>query len=125
MSTWNPDALRAISDAEELSLTAAHPDNSFRKPVVIWVVRHGNDLYIRAFKGASGAWFRGTTQSGWGRIRAGGIEQEVNVVPESDPVINDALDAAYRSKYRRYPTYVAPMITPEARATTLKLVPRT
>jgi Uncharacterized protein conserved in bacteria (DUF2255) len=35
------------------------------------------------------------------------------------------LDAAYRATYRRYSgTYVDPMVTPEARATTIKLVPR-
>ncbi len=34
------------------------------------------------------------------------------------------LDAAYRAKYRRYPQYVAPMLTPEVRATTIKLVPQ-
>ena len=37
---------------------------------------------------------------------------------------NDAIDAAYRDKYRRYPSYVPPMISASARATTLKLVPR-
>ena len=41
----------------------------------------------------------------------------------TDAGINDALDAAYRTKYRRYASYVPPMISPEARATTLKLVP--
>lgn len=38
--------------------------------------------------------------------------------------VNDAIDAAYRTKYGRYASYVRPMISPEARATTLKLVPR-
>ncbi|MCK6629980.1 MAG: DUF2255 family protein [Anaerolineae bacterium] len=37
--------------------------------------------------------------------------------------LNDKLDATYRTKYRRYPQYVAPMLTTEARATTIKLVP--
>ena len=43
---------------------------------------------------------------------------------ETDPSINDQVDTAYRTKYRRYASYVPPMISPEARATTLKLVPR-
>jgi hypothetical protein len=46
-------------------------------------------------------------------------------VPETDPTVNDQIDAAYRSKYRRYGgTYVAPMLAPRARAATLKLLPR-
>ena len=43
---------------------------------------------------------------------------------EIDPGTNDQIDAAYRVKYRRYSAYVPPMISPEARATTLRLMPR-
>jgi hypothetical protein len=59
-----------------------------------------------------------------GRIRAGGVEKEVSFIEETNPSINDQIDAAYRSKYSRYPQYVAPMVTAEARSTTIKLVPR-
>jgi hypothetical protein len=45
-------------------------------------------------------------------------------VEETGPSINDQIDAAYHVKYRRYPSYVPPMVSPEARASTLKLVPR-
>jgi hypothetical protein len=42
-----------------------------------------------------------------------------------DPGINDKIDAAYRTKYRRHGArYVNPIVAPEARATTIKLVPR-
>jgi len=42
-----------------------------------------------------------------------------------DEGVNDAIDAAYRTKYHRYAdSYVTPMIRPEARATTIKLIPR-
>jgi hypothetical protein len=38
---------------------------------------------------------------------------------------DDEIDAAYRTKYHRYPANnVDPMASPEARAATLKLVPR-
>jgi len=40
-------------------------------------------------------------------------------------VRNDAIDVAYRAKYAgRYPVIVPSMLTPEARAATLDLVPR-
>jgi hypothetical protein len=45
-------------------------------------------------------------------------------VKETDPGTNDQIDAAYREKYCRYSAYVPPMISPEARATTLRLMPR-
>ncbi len=38
---------------------------------------------------------------------------------------NDEVDAAYQAKYgRRYPTIVPSIVSPEARAATLELVPR-
>jgi hypothetical protein len=44
---------------------------------------------------------------------------------DADPALNDEIDAAYRTKYRRYGArYVDPMVAPEARSTTIKLVPR-
>jgi len=49
----------------------------------------------------------------------------VNPRPHVDEGVNDAIDAAYRTKYHRYAdSYVTHMIRPEARATTIKLIPR-
>ncbi len=60
-----------------------------------------------------------------GRISGGGVEKDVTFV-EADDAINDALDAAYRSKYHRYAAnIVGSTVTPQARAATLKLVPST
>lgn len=60
-----------------------------------------------------------------GRIRAGGVDKGVAFVEEADPGINEQIDAAYRTKYRRYAaSFVDTTVTPEARAATLKLVPR-
>jgi len=59
---------------------------------------------------------------GEGHISAGGVDRDVTYVPADDEV-NDAVDAAYRDKYGRYPSYVEPMVAASARATTLKLVP--
>ncbi len=57
-----------------------------------------------------------------GRIWAGGVEKDVRFV-ETDNM-NDEIDAAYRTKYRRYGAhYVDPMVAPEARVATIKLVP--
>ena len=56
------------------------------------------------------------------RVRAGGVERDVELVEAGDDV-NDAVDAAYRDKYGRYPSYVEPMVRVEAQATTLRLVP--
>jgi hypothetical protein len=124
MTAWTSNEINTIGGAEELALAARRADGTLRHPVTIWVVRHGYDLYVRAFKGPNGRWFRDAREGGVGRIRAGGVEREVAFVAEPDPAINDALDADYRTKYRRFDAqYVDPMVTPAARAATLKLVP--
>jgi hypothetical protein len=68
--------------------------------------------------------FRGTQARHKGHIRAGSVEKDVTFVEEADPGINDQIDAAYSAKYHRYASYVPPMISLEARSTTLKVMPR-
>jgi len=123
MTVWTSDELNKIGTAEELEIAPLRRDGTLRNPVTIWVVRVGDDLYIRSYRGRGGAWFRAAQVRHEGRIRAGGVEKDVTLV--EDPGIDDQIDAAYRTKYRRYSTqYVNPMVAPEARAATLKLAPR-
>lgn len=124
MTAWTSDELNRIGKAEELRIAPARRDGTLRNPVTIWVVRVGDDLYVRSYRGRGSGWFRATQVRHEGRIQAGGIARDVTFVEEADPGVNDKVDAAYRAKYGRYPQYVAPMLTPEVRATTLKLAPR-
>ena len=125
MTSWTQKDLERIGAADELQLTTFRKDGTLRKPVTIWVVRIGDDLYVRAYRGREGAWFRQAQRRPEGRIVAGGVTKDVTFVDVSDDkALNNKIDAAYQSKYRRYSaTYVDPMIAPQARATTLKLVP--
>jgi hypothetical protein len=125
MTTWTTDELAAIAAADELEIAPLRPDGTQRPPVTIWVVRDGDDLYVRSFRGRDSGWFRGTQASHEGRIRAGGVDKDVTFVDEADPGVNDQIDAAYRAKYRRFgASYVDPMVADGARAATLKLAPR-
>jgi|SRR5436190_13369712 len=127
MRTWTNDELNKIEEAEELRIAPLRQDGALRNPVTIWVVRVGDDLYVRPVNGRDAAWFRGTQVRHEGQIQAGGIEKDVTFVdvPESDGDIQDQIDAAYRTKYGRYaPGIVGSVLTPKARFATLKLVPR-
>ena len=124
MTTWTSEELNKIGAAEELRIASLRRDGTLRKPVIIWVVRVGDDLYVRCVNGRDGAWFRGVQSRHEGRIWAGGVEKDVTFGEEENSDINDKIDAAYLTKYRRYPQYVAPMVTPKVRAATIKLVPR-
>ncbi len=124
MTAWTNDELTKIGSAEELEIASLRQDGTLRKPVIIWVVRVDGDLYIRCVNGREGAWFRGALTQYQGRIWAGGVEKDVTFVEESVPDINAKIDEAYLTKYRRYPQWVAPMVTHKVRAATIKLVPR-
>ena len=124
MSTWTSDELSKIAAAEELELASATHDGTLREPVTIWVVRHGDDLYVRSVNGRTAAWFRGAQVRHEGRIWSGGVERDVTFV-DADHDIDDQIDAAYRTKYRRYAeSTVSRIVSPEARSTMIKLVPR-
>ena len=124
MTSWTSDELNKVGAAEELQITTLRPDGTLRNQVTIWVVRVDDDLYVRSYRGRGGAWFRAALVSNEGQIQAGRVEKDVAFVEELDPGVNDQIDAAYLAKYGRYPQYVAPMITAEVRAATIKLVPR-
>ena len=51
MAAWANDELDAIGDAEELTLASARRDGTLRNPVTMWVVRAGDDLYVRSVNG--------------------------------------------------------------------------
>jgi hypothetical protein len=122
MAAWTGDELATIGAAEELTIAPRRGSGTPRAPTTIWVVRVGDDVYVRSWRGPTGRWFRAAQRTREGRISAGGVEKDVRfVVPDVD--VNEAVDAAYRAKYGRYSGYVEPMVAPAARATTLKLVP--
>ena len=59
ITTWMSKELDKIGSAEELRIATLRLDGTLRKPVIIWVVRQGDDLYFRCVNGRDGAWFRG------------------------------------------------------------------
>jgi hypothetical protein len=123
MSTWTSDELSKIEAAEELDLASARRDGTLRKTVTMWVVLHGDDLFVRSVNGRKSSWFRGAEARHEAHIQAGGVDKDVFLVETDD--VNDELDAAYRAKYRRYAeSIVGSIVSPQARAATLKLVPR-
>jgi hypothetical protein len=124
MKQWASEDLEKIGTSEEIQLSSLRQDGTLRRPVTIWVVRLGNGLYVRAVNGRKGTWFRGTQVRHEGHIRAGRLEQDVGFM-DADPALNEQIDEAYRSKYRRYSMRIInTILTPQARDSTLRLLPR-
>lgn len=125
MTEWTSDELTRIGTAEELQIAALRRDGTLRNPVTIWVVRIGDDLYVRSVNGRTSAWFGGVQVRHEGHIQAGGVDKDVTFVEQADPGINDQVDAAYSAKYHHYAASIINHITsPGARSATIKLIPR-
>jgi hypothetical protein len=126
MTNWTSNELTIIGTAEELQISSLRQDGTLRKPVTIWVVRLGDDLYVRSVNGRASAWFRGVQLQHEGHIQAGGVEKDVTFVDDTGPEINEQIDAAYRIKHHQYaPSIINSIVSPKARTATIKLVPRT
>jgi len=124
MSAWTRGELDKIAAADEVEIASLRHDGTLRSPVTVWVIRHGDDLYVRSVKGPAGAWFRGTKSRNEGRIQAGGVARDVTF-GEADDTLSDEIDDAYRAKYRRYAANIVnSVLSPQARSATLRLVPR-
>ena len=95
MTTWTGEELARIGAADELELAALRHDGTLRKPVTIWVVRHGDDLYVRSVNGRTSSWFRGAEDRHEAHIQAGGADKDVLLVETDD--VNDEVDAEYRT----------------------------
>ncbi len=121
-ANWTADELDRIGRAEELEIAPQRRDGSLRRPLPIWVVRVGDELFVRSWRGLGGGWYLAAEATHRAHISAGGVDKDITLSDAGDGV-NDAVDAAYRTKYGRHSGYVEPMVGPEARATTLTLVP--
>ena len=124
MSTWLAQDLATIGKAEELAIASRRADGTLRPFITIWVVRVGEDIFVRSAAGPDNPWFRRAVAYRAGQIRAGGVQQDVSFdVPDRDAAAS--ITAAYHTKYDRYgPSIVGTVVSPEAVASTLRLFPQ-
>ena len=60
-------------------------DGSLRTPVIVWVVRVGDELYTRSVNGPDAAWFRGVQTRHRGQLSRGRCGGDVDFVDEAIP----------------------------------------
>lgn len=118
MTTSTPNDLAAIGSASEIEIATLRRDGTARSPLPIWVVRVGDELFVRSFHGPGGSWFRQAIAHPHARISVAGRDLTVRLVP--DHTSRGAVDEAYRTKYGGS-GFGAAMTTPAAAATTLRL----
>lgn len=125
MTTWTAQELDRIGQAGELQLATRRHQGGISRYVTMWVVRAGDNLYVRSAYDPDNPWYRRARAAKAGRIRAGGLERPVTF-ETADAAVQDAIDAAYHAKYDRYgPQIVGSVTGPDARNVTVRLVKTT
>jgi hypothetical protein len=124
MSTWTDADLTPFAEAQEIDIAPVRRNGELRSPTIVWGVRVGDALYVRAAGEADQGWHGVARTSRRAQITAGGAQQDVTIDDADDPAILDQVDAAYRDKYAsRYAGIVDKINDAEHRATTLRLLP--
>lgn len=117
-SGWTPDELDRTDAVDEIDIAALRPSR------IIWLVRVGDDLYVRSVRGRDSAWFQSVLQRPEGCIGSGGVAYDV-AFEEPAEADHDAIDEAYRRKYGSAdPVDVDAIVAPTARVATLRLLRR-
>jgi hypothetical protein len=122
LTAWTDEQLADMEGATELRIAPQRRDGTLQRARIIWVVRHGDDVYVRSVNGPDGAWFRGVQARHAGHVSAGDVDAEV-VFEDADHGLDDEIDEEYRRKYGRTSTAVDHITSRGARSTTIRLVP--
>ena len=122
MNPWTPQQARTITNPQEIQVATRRPDGTLRRPTTIWIVRDGDDVFVRSTNGRDAAWFRGAIASGSGQILARGTAFEVTFAEAADDDL-PRVGAAYRAKYGHYASIVDHLEEDGPRAATLQVNP--
>lgn len=109
MSLFPSSDIEAIAASDDLHVSPFREDGTtYGTPTWIWSVVVDGRLFIRAWNGPRGRWYRAAVSQGAGRITAAGSTYEVAFAPAPDELA-DRIDAAYNEKYAGSP-YLPPMV---------------
>ncbi|WP_062289356.1 DUF2255 family protein [Demequina phytophila] len=122
MTTWKPETLADIAATDDLHISPFREDGvTHGTPTGIWSVVVDGRLFVRAWNGVRGRWYRAAISQGAGRIRAGGHAVDVRFAA-GDPALAKAVDSAYAAKYAGSP-YLPPMLGAGPREATVEITP--
>lgn len=96
MRAWTRDELARIGCAEALQPASARPDGALRPYITMWVVRVGDELYVRSAHGPDNPWYRRAKADDVGLIRVGGQVRDV-VFADAAPGVHATIDATHHA----------------------------
>src|SRR6202041_3713146 len=92
---WKPQILSEIGDREEIRISSERTGGGYNRWTPVWVVRVGDDLYVRSGFGKNGFWYRHATGS-QAYVDAGGVRDKASLTPERDTPAISAVRAVCR-----------------------------
>lgn len=123
MAAWPTHIIEEIAATDDLHIAPYHADQKTTGTLTwIWSVVVDGRLFVRAWNGTRGKWYRSAIAQRAGNITAAGREHDVAFAPIDDPELNDRIDAAYNAKYAGSP-YLPPMVAAGPRAATVEITP--
>lgn len=124
MANWPTETIEEIAATDDFHIAAYHPDGETTGTLTwIWSVVVDGRVFVRAWNGVNGRWYRAAIAQKAGRITAGGTEHEVEFAAITDATLNEQIDSAYEAKYADSP-YLPPMVAAGPKAATVEVVPR-
>jgi hypothetical protein len=120
MSRFDPQILSALRRVKEVGIRTSHNPS---KPVTIWIVVAGDDVFIRSFQGTQARWYQSVAADGLATLEIEGRQIPVHATSVSDPAAIERTSQAFLAKYAPSP-YAKEMVRPEILPTTLLVEPR-
>ncbi len=108
-------------------MSSVRRDGSLSRARTVWIVRVGDQPYLRSVNGPDAPWYRLTRTFHQGRIEARDIARDVTWIDVDDaeqPDAAPAVDAEYARKYQGSTAAIAHINSPLARTTTMRVEPR-
>ncbi|KRE77149.1 MULTISPECIES: DUF2255 family protein [Micrococcaceae] len=124
MADWPTDTIDRIAATDDLHIAPYRADGKMTGTLTwIWSVTVDGRLFLRAWNGVNGRWYRAAIAQRAGRITAAGDEHMVAFAAVHDPELNDRIDQAYREKYAGS-AYLPPMLAARPKAATVEITRR-
>jgi hypothetical protein len=121
---FSQDILRLIDQTDEVQIEPRSSDGSPGKPVTIWIVVDGSDVFVRSYRGANGRWYQSLMKHPQGVLHVAEQQIPFRAIQVSDRESIDRVSQAFQRKYgSKWPQETAEMLRDEVLGTTLRLEP--
>ncbi|MEU4454737.1 DUF2255 family protein [Nocardioides sp. NPDC023903] len=124
MAAWPTDIIEKIAATDDLHIAPFRADGVTTGTLTwIWSVVVDGRLFVRAYNGTRGRWYKSAIAQRTGKISAAGTEYQVEFTPITDPELGARIDSTYGEKYADSP-YLPPMIAAGPKAATVEIALR-